>query len=48
MNFEFTKNGWEDFEYWIETDSDIVEKIKDLLKEIKKTPFQGYREARAT
>lgn len=41
MHFEFTENGWEDFEYWIETDSSIVEKIKVLLKEIKKTPFQG-------
>ena len=41
MNFEFTQNGWEDFQYWIETDSLIVEKIKNLLYEIKKTPFQG-------
>lgn len=41
MNFEFTENGWEDFQYWIETDSSIVEKIKDLLNEIRRTPFQG-------
>ena len=41
MNFEFTENGWEDFQFWIETDSSIVEKIKDLLNQIKKTPFQG-------
>ena len=41
MNFEFTANAWEDFEYWIETDTAIVEKIKDLLRDIKKTPFQG-------
>jgi len=41
MNFEFTENGWEDFQYWIETDNSIVEKIKDLLNEIKRTPFQG-------
>ena len=41
MNFEFTENGWEDFQCWIETDSSIVEKIKDLLNEIKKAPFQG-------
>jgi len=33
MNFEFTENGWEDFQYWIDTDSSIVEKIKDLLNE---------------
>lgn len=41
MNFEFTENGWEDFAYWIETDSVIVEKIKELLQDIRKTPFQG-------
>lgn len=41
MKFEFTENGWEDFQYWIETDNSIVEKIKNLLNEIKKTPFQG-------
>ena len=41
MNFEFTENGWQDFQYWIETDSSIVSKIKDLLNEIRKTPFQG-------
>jgi toxin YoeB len=41
MNFEFTENGREDFQYWIEIDSSIVEKIKILLNEIKRTPFQG-------
>jgi toxin YoeB len=41
MNFEFTENGWRDFQYWIETDSTIVEKNKDLLNEIRRTPFQG-------
>lgn len=41
MNFEFTENGWDDFQYWIETDVEIVAKIKEILKEIKKTLFQG-------
>lgn len=41
MNFEFTQNAWEEFAYWIETESEIVEKIKELLKNIKRTPFQG-------
>jgi toxin YoeB len=41
MNFVLTENGWEDFEYWIENDRDIVDKIKELLKEIRKTPFHG-------
>lgn len=41
MHFEFTENGWDDFQFWIETDEDVVLKIKDLLKEIRKTPFKG-------
>ena len=41
MKFEFSQNAWEDFQYWIETDIGILQKIKDLLHEIKKTPFYG-------
>lgn len=41
MHFEFTENGWDDFQFWIETDEDVVLKIKDLLKEIRKNPFKG-------
>ena len=41
MNIEFTKNAWEEFEYWIETDNDIVIKIKELLKSMKENPFKG-------
>ncbi len=41
MNVEFTQNAWEELEYWIENDPEIVVKIKELLKDIKKTPFQG-------
>mgnify|MGYP003411660630 FL=1 len=35
------ETGREELQYWIETDSTVVEKIKDLLNEIKKKPFQG-------
>ncbi|HSU28869.1 MAG TPA: Txe/YoeB family addiction module toxin [Chitinophagaceae bacterium] len=41
MNFEFTKNAWGEFEYWKEADPAIYEKIKELLKDIKRSPFQG-------
>jgi toxin YoeB len=41
MNFEFTELAWEDFEYWIANELTMVEKIKELLNDIKKTPFQG-------
>jgi len=41
MNFEFSENAWEDFEYWMETDNETASKIKDLLKDIRATPFKG-------
>ncbi|MEZ5042748.1 MAG: Txe/YoeB family addiction module toxin [Saprospiraceae bacterium] len=41
MKIEFTEHGWEDFEYWIETDKEIVNKIKELIKSIRQTPFKG-------
>lgn len=41
MDILFTKNAWEDFEYWLENDGDAVDKIKDLIKSIKQNPFQG-------
>lgn len=41
MNVEFTKNTWGEFEYWIGTDSEIVLKIKELLKDIKRSSFKG-------
>jgi toxin YoeB len=41
MLIEFTRNGWEDFQYWIETNVDNVKKIKDLIRSIKLDPFKG-------
>ena len=41
MNIEFTRHGWDDFEYWVDTDIEIVRKIKNLIKSINETPFKG-------
>jgi len=41
MNFGFTQNAWQDFEYWIDTDPETSEKIRSLLKDINRNPFQG-------
>jgi toxin YoeB len=37
----FTDYGWDDYVYWQENDSDTLEKINDLIKEIKRDPFKG-------
>jgi toxin YoeB len=41
MNIEFTLNGWEEFEHWLDNDQEIVEKIRELIKSIKQSPFKG-------
>lgn len=41
MDVVFTKNAWEDFSYWIQTDQIVVKKINELIKVIKQSPFKG-------
>jgi toxin YoeB len=37
MNIEFTAHGWEDFNYWLENDKEVVKIIKAIIRE----PFKG-------
>lgn len=41
MSFEFTVNAWQDFEYWMDNDLEVAKKIRELLKDISRNPFQG-------
>jgi toxin YoeB len=41
MIIEFTEHGWEDFAYWLENDPAVAVRIKELLKDITRTPFKG-------
>lgn len=41
MNVEFTSHAWEEFQYWLENDAEVVRKIKELLKAIRQSPFKG-------
>jgi toxin YoeB len=41
MQVAFTDHGWNDYLYWQDNDSDILQKINELIKEIKRSPFKG-------
>ena len=41
MTIEFSLNAWEDLSFWIREDFSKVEKIKELINAITKTPFVG-------
>jgi toxin YoeB len=41
MKLLWTDPAWEDYLYWQETDSKIVQIINDLIKDCKRDPFKG-------
>lgn len=41
MKIEFTKNALQDYNYWINNDSEVATKIKTLLNAISQDPFKG-------
>lgn len=41
MKITFSDQAWEDYVYWQQIDKNLVKKINKLIKEIKRTPFEG-------
>lgn len=37
----FTKDGWEEYQYWLNQDKKTLKKINKLVDEICRTPFNG-------
>ena len=41
MKLIFSDKSWDDYLYWQRTDRQIVKKINQLIKDIKRDPFDG-------
>lgn len=41
MKVCFTNNAWEDYLYWQVQDKKIAKRINELIKDIKRNPFEG-------
>ncbi len=41
MNISFTENAWADYLYWQKMDKKLEGKINELIKDIKRNPFEG-------
>ncbi len=41
MNLTFTSDSWDDYLYWQKNDKKIAKRINQLIKEIKRNPFEG-------
>jgi toxin YoeB len=40
-NVSFTKDGWEEYQYWLNQDKKTLKKINKLINEVCRTPFNG-------
>ena len=41
MNLIFSDKAWEEYMYWQNMDKQILKKINQLIKDIKREPFEG-------
>jgi len=41
MKHSFVDESWEDYLYWQQTNMVNLKRINELIKDIKRTPFQG-------
>lgn len=41
MKLIFSDDSWNDYLYWLEKDKKILKRINSLIKDIKRSPFEG-------
>ena len=41
MKLIFAQKAWEDYLYWQKTDKKLLNRVNDLIKDIKRNPFDG-------
>lgn len=41
MKHAFVDESWDDYLYWLKTDKKILQRINELIKDIKRNPFSG-------
>jgi toxin YoeB len=37
----FSETGWEDYTHWQANDQGVLERLNELIKDIKRNPFKG-------
>ncbi|MHB8893748.1 MAG: Txe/YoeB family addiction module toxin [Candidatus Geothermincolia bacterium] len=41
MKLIFSEHAWDDYQYWVETDRQMLKRINRLIREIVRDPFAG-------
>ena len=41
MKLVFSNQAWEDYQFWVSTNDKVRDRINELIKQCKRTPFKG-------
>ena len=41
MKLVFSDQAWEDYQHWVNTNDKIRDRVNELIKQCKRTPFRG-------
>ena len=41
MNVWFTDNGWGDYVHWAKADARILQRVNELIEDVRRHPFTG-------
>lgn len=41
MEFVFQTVAWEQYQYWLDTDKKILQRINELINDTMRSPFKG-------
>ena len=41
MNLLWHPQAWEDYQHWAQADRKILKRVNDLIRECRRTPFEG-------
>lgn len=41
MKLVFSDQAWEDYQHWVNTNDKVRDRINELIKQCKRTPFKG-------
>ncbi|MHB8836954.1 MAG: Txe/YoeB family addiction module toxin [Candidatus Methylomirabilia bacterium] len=42
MKLVFSEHAWDDYQYWVETDRQMLKRINRLIQEITRDPYSGF------
>ncbi len=41
MKLVFSDQAWEDYQHWVDTNDKVRDRVNELIKQCKRTPFKG-------